>query len=62
MGSIPSISTPPLDSTLSISGKAADAKVVGDKINSLNSSIINLSNGLPKTLEYIGSISDGETF
>ena len=46
MGTIPSISTPPPDTTLSISGKAADAKVVGDKINSLNNSITNLSNGL----------------
>ena len=43
MGTIPSISTPPLDSTLSISGKAADAKVVGDKINLINGKINNLN-------------------
>ena len=42
MGSIPSISTPLPDSTLSISGKAADAKVVGDKIDKINSIVNNL--------------------
>ena len=45
MGTIPSISTPP-DSTLSISGKAADAKVVGDKINSIDSQISSLKSDL----------------
>lgn len=42
MGTIPSISTPPTDSTLCISGKAADAKVVGNKIDKINSIVNNL--------------------
>ena len=46
MGQIPNFGAPPPDSSLTISGKAADAKVVGDKVNSLNNSITNLSNGL----------------
>lgn len=46
MGTIPSISTPPPDSTLSISGKAADAKVVGDKINLIDSQILSLKSDL----------------
>lgn len=46
MGQIPNFGAPPPDSSLTVSGKAADAKVVGDKINSLNNSIANLSNGL----------------
>lgn len=45
MGTIPSISAP-LDSTLSISGKAADAKVVGDKINLINNQISSLKSDL----------------
>ena len=33
---------PPTDSSLTISGKAADAKVVGDKIDKINSIVNNL--------------------
>ena len=46
MGTIPSISIPPTDSTLSISGKAADAKVVGDRINLIDSQISSLKSDL----------------
>lgn len=46
MGQIPNFGAPPPDSSLTVSGKAADAKVVGDKFFALNNSITNLSNGL----------------
>lgn len=46
MGTIPLISTPPPDNTLSISGKAADAKVVGDKINLIDNQISSLKSDL----------------
>lgn len=57
MGTIPSISTPPPDSTLSISGKAADAKVVGDKINLIDSQISSLKSDL-NTKYFSSGISD----
>ena len=50
MGNIPR-TTPPPDTSLSLSGVAADSKTIGDKFNSL-----------PRTLEYIGSVTGGETF
>lgn len=39
MGQIPNFGAPLPDSTLSIRGKAADSKAVGDKIDSLNSTV-----------------------
>lgn len=57
MGTIPSISTPPPDSTLSISGKAADAKVVGDKINLIDSQISSLKSDL-NTKYFSSGVSD----
>ena len=52
MGYIPSISTPPPDSTLSIAGKAADSKVVGDQISNLISSLDTkfFSSGVPDNI------------
>ena len=35
-----------IDPTLSLSGKAADAKATGDAVGALNESIISVSNGL----------------
>lgn len=60
MGTIPSISTPPPDSTLSISGKAADAKVVGDKINLIDSQISSLKSDL-NTKYFSSGVSDNIT-
>ena len=40
MGTIPSISAP--DSSLTISSKAADTKIVSDKIDKINSIVNNL--------------------
>nr|DAH19314.1 MAG TPA: hypothetical protein [Bacteriophage sp.] len=37
---------PPPDSSLTVSGKAADAKVVGDKFTSLNSTCTALASSL----------------
>lgn len=51
MGNIPRTTPPPPDTSLSLSGVAADSKIVGDKFNNL-----------PKTLEYIGSVTNGGTF
>lgn len=69
MGQIPNFGAPPPDSSLTVSGKAADAKVVGDKIDLLSSRIATLEdavgdkfNNLPQGLQYLGSISSGETF
>ena len=42
MGQIPNFGVPLPDSSLTISGKAADAKVVGDKIDKINSIVNNL--------------------
>lgn len=39
MGQIPNFGAPPPDSSLTVSGKAADAKVVGDKINTINEAL-----------------------
>ena len=36
MGQIPNFCAPPPDSSLTVSDKAADAKVVSDKINIIN--------------------------
>ena len=49
MGHISSIGIPPPDSTLSVRGKAADSKVVGDKIDSLNSTATALASSLKTT-------------
>ena len=53
MGSIPRANTPPpvIDKTLSVEGAVAESKAVGDKFNNL-----------PQGLQYLGSISGGETF
>ena len=58
MGYIPFNSAPPPDSSLTISGKAADAKVVGDKINLLDNSINSLGSQLEK-LKTIKTNDDG---
>lgn len=49
MGYIPSIGASPPDSTLSVKGKAADSKTVGDKINSLSSTATALASSLKTT-------------
>ena len=51
---------PPPDSTLSISGKAADAKVVGDKINLIDSQISSLKSDLD-TKYFSSGTSDSIT-
>ncbi len=53
---------PPPDSTLSIAGKAADSKVVGDKLSTLNNSINGINDSLSEFhTKQIGS-SDGPTY
>lgn len=56
MGYIPSIGTFPPDSTLSVRGKAADSKVVGDKIDSLNSTATALASSLNSLKTDINSL------
>lgn len=59
MGQIPSFGAPPPDSSLTISGKAADAKVVGDKITSLSNSIDTINNSIISTNNTLTNLSNG---
>nr|DAT87629.1 MAG TPA: hypothetical protein [Caudoviricetes sp.] len=61
MGYIPSIGTPPPDSTLSIAGKAADSKVVGDKFTSLNSTCTALASSLRTTNSNLSTLKTNLT-
>lgn len=56
MGQIPNFGAPLPDSSLTVSGKAADSKVVGDKIDSLNSTAIALASSLSSLKTDINSL------
>lgn len=55
MGYIPSIGTPPPDSTLSIRGKAADSKTVGDKLSTLNTSLSSTATALKSSVNSLNT-------
>ena len=50
-------SNPPIDTSLSISGAAADAEIVGEKFQELNEDLINS----PVPIEKYGAVGDGIT-
>ena len=56
MGQIPNFGAPPPDSSLTVSGKAADAKVVGDKFTSLNSTCTALASSLSSLKTDVNSL------
>lgn len=62
MGQIPNFGAPPPDSSLTVSGKAADAKVVGDKFSTLNNSINGISNSLSEFHTKQFGTGDGPTY
>lgn len=59
MGNIPR-TTPPPDTSLSLSGVAADSKAVSDKFDSLNTEISNLTSSL-STKYFSSGVSDSVT-